>query len=133
MSIKMIQVRCPSCNAELTVEEDRDYLFCQYCGTRVVIDNDNRYVYHKIDEARISESETKRLVKLKELELKEKKYQTQKMFVFIWLGVIAFLFVIGGLGYLIGNETMEGAVLWAILVGLYGFIFFIYKHDKDKE
>ncbi len=33
----LIQLTCPSCNANLTVESGRDILFCQYCGTKIAL------------------------------------------------------------------------------------------------
>ena len=33
-------VKCPSCGAELTVKEgNRDFMFCEYCGTKVRLDD----------------------------------------------------------------------------------------------
>ena len=32
----MIQIKCPSCGANLSIEGDREKVFCQYCGTQLV-------------------------------------------------------------------------------------------------
>ena len=45
MAIKMVSVRCPDCGAALDVEEGRTQLFCSYCGAKVIIHNDNEYIY----------------------------------------------------------------------------------------
>ena len=33
-------VKCPGCGAELTVKDsNRDFMFCEYCGTKVRLDD----------------------------------------------------------------------------------------------
>ena len=33
-------VKCPNCGGELTVkDENRDFMFCEYCGTKVRLDD----------------------------------------------------------------------------------------------
>lgn len=34
---------CPNCKAPLTPVKDARYMFCQYCGTRIVIDDIDYY------------------------------------------------------------------------------------------
>lgn len=74
----LIQLKCTSCGANLSIEEKRETLFCEYCGTRLVLDNENEYIYRHIDEADIKRAETERLVKLKELEIDEIKHEENK-------------------------------------------------------
>ncbi len=31
----LVLMKCPNCNADLQMEETREYMFCQYCGTKV--------------------------------------------------------------------------------------------------
>ena len=71
MAIKVIPLNCPKCNAEITLDGDRDFGFCSYCGTRIVLQNDNKFVYRKIDDAAIIKEQNKRY-KL-ETERKEKE------------------------------------------------------------
>lgn len=60
-------VKCPSCGAELTVkDENRDFIFCEYCGTKVRLD-DYRETHRFVDEARLKEAE----VQMKRLEMEE--------------------------------------------------------------
>lgn len=74
----LIKLKCTSCGANLSVEEKRDFLFCQYCGTKLIIDNENEFIYRHIDEADIKRAETEQLVKLKELEINEKRHEENK-------------------------------------------------------
>ena len=35
--MKFIPAKCPSCNGELQVPEDKDYVICMYCGVNVKV------------------------------------------------------------------------------------------------
>ena len=65
MAIKMVSVRCPDCGASLDIEEGRRQIFCSYCGSKVIIQNDNEYIYRTVDEAEVRQADTQRLVMLK--------------------------------------------------------------------
>ena len=51
MSVNFTSVKCPECGASLPIEEGRTQVFCSYCGTKVIVTNDNEYIYRHIDEA----------------------------------------------------------------------------------
>ena len=36
---KLIPIKCPSCNSNLDVGENKKYVTCQYCNTRVLVDD----------------------------------------------------------------------------------------------
>lgn len=38
--MKLIAMKCPCCNGELNVDGDREFCFCQYCGTKIMIDDE---------------------------------------------------------------------------------------------
>lgn len=94
MSINVKAVTCPSCGASLDVEEGRQQIFCSYCGTKVMIQNENEVVYRHIDEAELKQAETDRMVQMKKLEMAEKsmaaneKTKSLKIKVSIGLGVL---------------------------------------------
>lgn len=71
MAIKFVSIKCPECGASLDVEEGRQQIFCSYCGTKVMVQNDNEYIYRHIDEAGIKQAETDRMIRLREVELEE--------------------------------------------------------------
>ena len=68
--------QCPNCNAQISLDDSRDFGFCSYCGTKIMLD-DYRSTHRVVDEARIYESETEKLIRLKELELEEKKRERE--------------------------------------------------------
>jgi hypothetical protein len=53
-------------------------MFCKFCGSKLIIDNDNEYIYKNIDVADVKRAETEQLVKLKQLEMKEKENEHKK-------------------------------------------------------
>ncbi len=69
---------CTNCGANLTIQEDnRDFSFCQYCGTKIMLD-DYRSTHRVVDEAKIVQAEADKIVKLKKIELLEKKQLEKK-------------------------------------------------------
>lgn len=74
----LIKLKCTSCGANVSIEEKREFLYCQYCGTKLILNNENEYIYRHIDDADIKRAETERIVKLKKLEIAEKKNEENK-------------------------------------------------------
>ena len=80
MAIKLNVIKCPECGANLQIEEGRKQMFCSYCGTKIIMTNENEYIYRHIDDAEIAQAETNRLVEMKRMELAEKsRIQKQKI------------------------------------------------------
>lgn len=66
MAIKFISVKCPECGASLPIEEGRKQVFCSYCGTKVMVTNENEYIYRHIDEADVKKAETDRIIRMRQ-------------------------------------------------------------------
>ena len=65
---------CPNCGASLNFDDNnRDFGFCQFCGAKIMLD-DYRSTHRVVDEARIHEDETNRMIRLREMEMEEKKW-----------------------------------------------------------
>ena len=74
--MRLINLECPSCHANLQVDSSRDSFYCTYCGARVLLDYEGtRYVY--VDEAGVKEAEVKERIRLKELEIEEQKLKAR--------------------------------------------------------
>ena len=73
MAVKLISVKCPECGATLNIEEGREQAFCTYCGTKVLLHNENEYIYRHIDESGVKQDASDRIVRMKQMELAEKK------------------------------------------------------------
>ena len=131
MSVKVNQVKCPSCGADLEIEEGRTSCFCSYCGTKVQIQNENEYVYRHIDEAGLKRAETERMVRMKELEIEEEKRKNRKKHIRIWLITTVTLIVIGIIGMVIDMEAdlfigfpLMFCLTIGMFVGMLGFVVF---------
>lgn len=69
--------QCPNCSAQISLDDSCEFGFCQYCGTKIMLD-DFRSTHRVVDEARIRETETDRIIRLKELELEEKEAERSR-------------------------------------------------------
>ena len=60
--MKVISLKCPECGASLSIEEGRTQCFCQYCGTKIMLDDERSYTktIHTIDDAKIRQAEINR-------------------------------------------------------------------------
>lgn len=80
---KIISLKCPECDATLDVEEGKKFYFCNYCGSKILIDDGNTNNTNRIvDEARIREAEIERELRLKEMELDNKKEEIQSLLLY---------------------------------------------------
>ena len=121
MAISLISIKCPQCGADLSVENTREFSFCQYCGTKVMLNNENEYIYHTIDEAGIKQAETDRIVKLRQLDIEEKSNFSRRALIIVWLAAIAILLLSGIIGFAVGNESMGlMCMCGAMMTGMWG-------------
>lgn len=89
--MQMITMKCPECGATMSLEQGRRECFCQYCGTKLFVDDGSKsYTYRKIDEARIKEADIDKEIELKRLENESIKMKF-KMGSFL---VVAFIAVV---------------------------------------
>lgn len=105
MAVKLTSVKCPECGANLPIEEGRERLFCSYCGTPVIVTNENEKIVRHIDEAKIKRAETDRVIKYGQLELEKKRIERelddacfmrklQSLLVKIWIALVLIIFCI---------------------------------------
>ena len=130
---KLISLKCPDCGANLDVEEGRKQCFCQYCGRKIMIDDESVHTYHtyrEVDEARIKEAEIKEQYQLKEMELKKSKYEMEKtamitrLVAFLALALIATVFcILSSASYDFRDLGSIGAVIFLALPVVLIFMF----------
>lgn len=126
--VKMVSLKCPECGARLSIEEGHRQCFCQYCGTKIMLDDGSKtYTYHRVDEARLKEAEVEERIRLKELEIEEQrriskeKTKLFKIKASIILGIIgAILMVVGFVG---GEATgnPDSSIYMFAFIGLFAF------------
>ena len=109
MAVQLITIKCPECGATLSIEEDREQAFCTYCGAKVLIHNENEYVYRHIDEAGIKQAETDRLVRMKQMELAERKRADEQKAKSLKIKIALIMAALGGIlivvGFLAGDAS----------------------------
>ena len=133
MAIQFVTIRCPECGADLQIEDGREYAFCTYCGAKVIIANDNEHILRTIDEARIKQAETERIIRLKELEIQEKTNFPKKILVAVWLMACIVLLITGIVGFATENEGLGGVSL-LILFNVAGWgALGLFSGDSNKK
>ena len=77
----VLELKCPRCGADLSVENDREILYCEYCGAKIVLTDENTFTINKtirkIDDAEIARAETERIVQMHKIEM-EKEQEKKK-------------------------------------------------------
>lgn len=117
--------KCPSCDADLSFSDDREFGFCEYCGTKILLGDYsvNHIKKYIVDEAALKNAE----IREKELKFKERKYKVEqrqrKMDVFLKL----FPFVGTALLFIIGYVLFTKENDLGLLLILLGFIAIIFK------
>lgn len=102
MALKMNQMKCPSCGANLEFDGERDKVFCTYCGTPIVITDENRkeIVRRVVDEAAIAQEHRKE----REAELRDQFFQREdrkKRNMWIGFGIVCLIYLIIVIIYLL--------------------------------
>ena len=135
--INLVSLKCPECHAALAIEEGRKYCFCQYCGTKILIDDGSTsHTYRKIDEARIKEAEVKERIRLKELLLEEKKQAAKerrnkvKIIISVILGIIGLLFLTIGLSG--GAATESIGIIGMAALSILIYIWLLGSYQKNN-
>ena len=80
--MKLIELKCPNCGAPTQVDMSRAFCFCQYCGTKMLIDKETIHIKdtkHIIDEAKIREAEALERIKTTEafVELEKERQKAE--------------------------------------------------------
>ena len=52
MAIQFVTIRCPECGANQQVENNRDSVYCTYCGAKIMISNANEQFLRAIIDKR---------------------------------------------------------------------------------
>ena len=143
MSINLVSLKCPECGAQLEIKDNRSHIFCMYCGTRILINNENEYIVRHIDEASIKQAETDRIINLKRLEFAERKQLSElrgkkfKIIISLTFAIVGILmFIIGNfLGEATGNPDSSFYML-----GIVGLIImeiaaciWLFPHKKEED
>lgn len=84
--MKLVQMRCPSCGSNLSVDSSKTKCFCMFCGAQVLIDDEKHHVVYdnahqsgyEFEMGRIRAQEDARQAKIKaQQEAQRRAYQEQ--------------------------------------------------------
>lgn len=130
---------CPSCGANITInDENRDFAFCQYCGAKIMLD-DFRSTQRIVDEAKIRQAETDRMIRLRELELEERKQNQRstlrRTLTIIWLALSLIILLLCIVKWAFQDDFTDAFVMLFYLGGpvIGGGAYLIFKVLPDKE
>lgn len=122
--VKIISLKCPECGADISIEEGHKQCFCQYCGAKIMIDDGSTtHTYRKVDEARIKEAEVDKLIRLKELEIKQKEAERKGKIKILKIKAVLLLVFTGAIVIIFGQlrdyVMLEMCGLFPIIVALF--------------
>lgn len=140
--MKLVSLKCPECKANLSVEPGRKQCFCQYCGTKIIIDNEEQVqTFKTVDEARIREAELDNEIRLRQLEIEKMKLEQEqkkqmlnrslKIKIAIILGIIGMVAIL--IGYFSKSEGPISFGVMCLCAVAYLGLFQIIKEDDKKD
>ena len=142
--INMIKLKCPNCSADLEVDKDLKQCFCTYCGTKILLSNENEHTYRIVNEADIAREENER----RKIEFEQQKYEDNKkqhekkekessrVLLIIGLGIITLYRTIFALARIaVGGfaNTVIGLIYIAAICGLWYGYYIISGKTKFKK
>lgn len=140
MAVTYNSVKCPECGANLPIEEGRSKIFCSYCGCQILMTNENEHIYRYIDEADIIESDNKRDIRMRELDIEERRGTfddgLKGTLIKVWLVVTLALIVIAiGIMFFSGDGGANGFLFLIYCCGpiVGGGAYLIFKVLPEKE
>ena len=109
-TMRVYQMKCPACGGDIEIDENRDFCFCSYCGTKVHVDDGTHRVeitkninYHKTytDEAKIRKIESEERLQERKFaaeqeERKNKKWKTLGLVLVVLACVIGYFVLFNG-------------------------------------
>lgn len=120
MATKMITLRCPSCQASVQVNGDKEYAFCEYCGSKILIYDDNHHretrTYRQVDEADIIRAATEQQIHLHDLEVEDERESMKQQYLGYGLGFGAVVSIIGIITLIIGLSAAATVLSLGILL-----------------
>ena len=137
----MLEMTCPKCGANLSAETDRDAIFCIHCGVKILLNDENTYTIRNVDEAKIKQAETDHIIRIKQIEMAEKRAEaTQrnlklKVIISLSLAIVGiFMMVIGGMAGQASGDPDSGFYMLT-LIGFFPLMgaAYIWLNSKKED
>ena len=124
----LMELKCPRCGAELEAEEDREVLFCQYCGAKIILTDENTFTInktiHTIDDADITRAETDRIVQMHKIEI-DKRRARRETIMFVLKCLASFFLVCGAISD--SDTNLLASILWIVVAILIWNVKYLFK------
>lgn len=134
MAIDFVSANCPACGAVLAnVENDREFVFCSHCGSKVMMHNSNEYTYRQIDVAALKKAEMEQMIRLRELEIEEREKNRRRIGYSIAFGIALAFVLIGALMCLFGAYAGGAGVAIGIWIALFAVMSVTTNGVKQQE
>ena len=130
---KIVESKCPSCGAKLTLAKGEDQSFCPYCGAQLMISDENIFTIRNIDDAAIKRADSEKAIRLKQLDIEEKNINRRSLGITIWLSVTGILFIVGIIGVFDGSHLLKSMMLYAFNMAIIGCIVLFVLKRKDRR
>ena len=115
--MNLIHLRCPDCGADLEVDNNREFCFCQYCGAKIILEESDASVRRtkarlKTIDKFLDQREAQQIRKMEDRQLREeaareerrrKDEKDRKDFNHFMIGFVIFFFLCIGLILLLGG------------------------------
>lgn len=87
--MKLINLKCPECNAPLKVDPNREFIYCEYCGAKILLDKEEK-VSRTIDEAEVRKAEAQEKIRIEEIKASsnEKKIDMIEMIAILVMALL---------------------------------------------
>lgn len=73
--MKLVNLKCPECGAQLKVDPNRQFVYCEYCGTKILLDKEEKTT-RIIDEAAIRKAEAEEKIRIQEIKVHSDENKT---------------------------------------------------------
>ncbi len=91
--MKMVAMKCPECGASVNADLDKETAYCEFCGARLFLQNENEYTIHNVDEAEVMRArlEREKWEKSQEEEQKRKLWLKRGIIICLIAALVSFL------------------------------------------
>ncbi len=97
--MKLVQTNCPNCGANLQLNSEQKIQFCNHCGNKILLEEENKTTHHEIiDKNENIANHYFDEAKIKQLDLEEKarleRKKTNLILLLAWIASLIVFFVV---------------------------------------
>ena len=137
--MKIVPLKCPTCNATLNIENGHKIIYCSYCGSQLYVDDENRtFTVHIHDEAELKRLEYEKQRYEAEVDAKERPLREYKKNLKRWRKACAIIILLEsiliGLGFVFSSKMEDFFGMWIglLMIGA-AIVAFIRPHVPDNS